>query len=234
MLEMTKTLYNTMQNQYTQPQQAPAPVAPAPVQPSSGPPDPNLIYTDAPEYQRRLGVWQQEQTMQTMQVQAQPMMSGQAEMAKNESKRNAAYTEVWDRYGPEIEAEAAALPLQVKVSPKFWNDAAALVKGRHAEELFKDRMAKAGGGDTGTFASGGMAGGDGTYQSNASPLAKAWQDDEPWIQKFKRLPDFGLRDLQDRCAQLGWSETDYVKHYANKSAMRIHRSDDELSRHGVM
>jgi len=235
LLEMTQTLYQTMQNTNFNATPAPTPVPVAPVQPVpaapvGGPPDPALIYTDAPEYQRQMATYIQTSQQAQNQLQAQPLFQSNAEMAKLESQRNPLYANVWKRYGPMIEAEAAPLPLQMKTSPKFWNDAAALIKGRHSEDIFKDRLA-ASNTDTGTMSVDGSV--SAPSQGFASPVEKAWQDNADWILQFKRLPGMTLSKIRERIQTLGHTEESYVKHYESKLAMKIHRSDEELAQHGV-
>lgn len=170
------------------------------------------------------------QNLQAMQQQAQPLMQSNAELARLEAKRNPLYTEVWSRYGPEIEAELASLPIQMKVNPKIWNDAAALIKGRHAEDIFKHRASQKGT-DTGTFSS---EGGIGTNApSFSSPLESAWAKDDTWILPFKKLPGMSLRKLQEKVSAMGWTEEKYVESYARRKSMHIHNSDAELAWHGV-
>ena len=231
-LDMADQMYAAIQTNSYQPAQ-PQPVqhvpTPAPVQ--EGQIDPNLIYTDPARYQQLMLDAQKTQTQQYLDQQAQPLINSNIELAKAEAKRNPDYKEVWDKFGPEIELEARAVAPQAKMSPSFWNNAAALVKGRHAEDLFKARLS-ATQTDTGTFG----AGGDfqtGNSSSFASPLQQAWSGDEDWIQQYKRLPGMTLSKLQEKVQSMGWTEADYVAANEKKTAMSIHRSDDELSRHGV-
>ncbi|GAG25386.1 unnamed protein product, partial [marine sediment metagenome] len=152
-------------------------------------------------------------------------------LSKAESKRNPQYSEVWNLYGPEIEAQTAHLPLQMKLSVSFWNDAASLVLGRHADTIYKAKYNEANT-DTGTFAGDGTFG-TGVSTSHLSPIQKAWGEDAEWIQKFKRLPGMTSDKMRERATAQNRSEEDYVKHYENKNAMSIHNSDNELARYGV-
>ena len=240
-LEMTQTLYNTvMAGGQTapapQPVAAPVPIpAAAPTQGSQAlnPPDPNLLYTQPDEYNRQLNVWQKTMTEQTLATASAPLVTGQVEMARAESKRNTSYEEVWEKYAPEIEAEVVHLAPIMKTSPKLWNDAAALIKGRHSEELFKNRLATMQGGDTGTLSTDGNFANIGVAPSELSPIQKAWSEDADWTRQFKRLPGMTLAKLQAQVRVQGNTEEEYVKHYENRIAMRIHNADEELSHYGV-
>lgn len=232
MLTMTQTLYNTVvSNPVPAPAATPTPVSTAPA--SSGPPDANLMYTNADEYNRQLGEWTRNTAQSTMQAASAPFVQGQMELAKAESKRNLLYTEVWSRYGPEIEAEVAQFPVHGKISVSFWNDAAAMIKGRRAEDLFKARLAADAPADAGTFGSGGSPGAGLQASSFASPLAKAWSEDAPWVLQFKRLPGMSVEKLRNRVRDMGWTEESYAEHFEKKTAMRIYGSAEELAAHGV-
>lgn len=233
LLELTEQMYNAIQTNSIpqQTQQAQVPAQSHVVQETgSGMPDPNLIYTDPARYQQLLMDAQKNQTQQYLDQQAMPLINSNIELAKAEAKRNPLYKEVWEKFGPEIELEARAVAPQIKMSPKFWNDAAALIKGRHAEDLWKARQSTT---DTGTFSADGQIS-TGRAPSSLSPLGAAWSNDEPWISQYKRLPGMTLDKLRQKVATMGWSEEDYVAANEKKTAMRIHRADDELARHGVL
>lgn len=236
LLDLTKNLHTTVQNMsYAAP--APQPVTPTPVQTTvqttvNSQPDPNLMYTDPVAYQSQLANWVQTTQNKAMELQAQPILQSQASMAKDQSRRNPKFTEVWSRYGPEIEAALATVPPQMKIQPSVWDQAAAMVQGQHFEELAKHQYAPTNT-DTGMLSGDGVTG-TGEVSSSMSPLSKAWSEDSDWIARFKRLPGMTLSKLKDQVSSMGWSEEDYVKTYENKTAMRIHNSDAELARHGVV
>jgi len=236
-LEMTKTLYDAVVSgegvKTPQPQSTPQPQAQT-MQPNvGGPPDTNLLYTNPEEYNRQLSAWNQNQIQTAFQTQATPYLQGMVELARNESKRDSRFKDVWGRYAPEIEATAATVNPQMKTNVTFWNDVASLIKGRHAEDIFKTRLAENAPLDTGTMGGGGgVASGTGTSNSAFSPIERAWRDDADWIQQFKRLPGMTLGKLRAQVSSMGNNEEDYVKHYESKVAMRIHRSDEEITRYG--
>ena len=236
LVQMTESLYTTVQNmQYTQQPTPPTPAPAAPVahQPTVGTsmPDPSLAYTDPTQYNTQLSAWQKLETQRMLEQQAQPLMQSNAELAKAESKRNPKYADIWAKYGPEIEAQLATVPMQMRIQPSIWDDAAALVAGRHMEDIYKSRNA-ASGMDTGIMSADGVPG-TGTVSSTQSPLEIARAEGADWIQQFKRLPGMSISKLRQRVTQLGYTEDEYVAHYEKKAAMRIHNADAELAQHGV-
>lgn len=238
LVTMTQTVYDkVLQGNAYAPPVASQPAYNAPVAPSytpaqNGPPDTALLYTQPDEYNRQLSAWQQRSTEAAFQAASAPFLAGQVELARAEARRSPKNAEVWRRYEPEIVAELANLPTQLKANPKIWNDAADLVAGRHSEDLFRDRIAATRPADTGISSVDGMSRG-GLNPSTMTPVQKAWREDAPWIQQFKRLPGMTLPKLQAQVAKMGSSEADYVKHYETKNAMRIHNSDGELAQFGV-
>lgn len=233
LLEMTKTLHNTYMHGVPQDEPAPAP-APT-MQPNTPtPPDPNLMFSNPAEYNRQLAEFNQFQINQTFQAQSAPFLQGQIELAKAESRRDPRFAEVWQRYEPEIEAEVARVNPQMKASVKFWNQAAALVKGMHFDELHNSRLSEMRPSDTGTLSTDGNLANTGAYSSALSPIEKAWQEDAEWIKPFKRLPGMSSARLRAQVSKMGSSEEDYVTHYERKNAFRIHNSDEELARAGVL
>lgn len=245
-LRMTQTLHDTYLQGGTPPQDAQPNtiqremnqnMQSAPQQNQSqapSPPDPNLMFTNAAEYNRQLSEWNQYQINQSFQAQSAPFMQGQIELAKAESRRDSRFKEVWERYEPEIEAEVSRVNPQMKTSVKFWNQAAALIKGMHFDELHASRMNETRPTDTGTLSTDGSFSQNGNTSSSLSPIEKAWREDADWIKSFKRLPGMSAAKLRSQVAQMGSTEEDYVSHYESKNAFRIHNSDEELARAGVL
>lgn len=240
-LEMTRTLHDTYLQGGTPQQQPPTPSQELPMQHQNGaagnapvPPDPNLMFTNPSEYNRQLAEWQQHQINQSFQAQSAPFLNGQIELAKAESRRDPRFAEVWQRYEPEIEAEVARVAPQLKTSVKFWNQAAALIKGMHFDELHSAKLQQLRPSDSGTLSTDSGFSGTGSTSSNLSPIEKAWREDADWVKPFKRLPGMSAAKLRAQVARMDSTEEDYVAHYENKTAFRIHNSEEELARAGVI
>lgn len=213
-LDMAQTLYKAVLN--NQPaQETPKPEMPQsqPMQQPNGqsvaPPEPDLAYTNPAEYNARLQAWMQSQMQTQFQTQAAPFAQGLSEIAKAESMRDARYADVWRRYGPEIEAEVASLPAQMKTQPRFWNDAASLIAGRHMEELFKERAASQRPADSGTLETGGSVAAPG-QQNATDKLAELFRDDHPAVERFKRLK-WGAEQVRVKARTMGYTPDQYAE-----------------------
>ena len=163
-IDMTSNLMQTMQTfepvfpspvnpppQYGNFAPAPPPVAPAPL----SPPDPDLALTNAPEYQRQLEGYmnQREERLvdrlgEQLKGYMQPVTQTMGTMARAQISNDNKYSEVFDRYGHEIDQEFIKNNIpQTARTPDSYRMVAEMVQGRHWRELARDeasRLAAAG------------------------------------------------------------------------------------------
>jgi hypothetical protein len=150
-------------------------------------PDPELAYQNPTEYARqydRYSDWRMQQ--QLAQVGA-PVYQQLADMAREQS-RTGAHADVWRRWEPEVEIKLAGIP-HASRNRALYDQAAALVKADHVEELARERMeALAGAGAPATEragTAGGAAAGTGA-NSAGDPLADAFASGLPFFERAKQ------------------------------------------------
>lgn len=156
---------------------------PSQTQPSS-PPDPDLYYEDPNEYNRQLSAWQQQQTQQYVQQASQPLLQQNAEIAKEQSRNDPKFKEVWQKYEPEIVSHMQSVPLQNRTK-RAWDMAAKITKADHMDELVAEQA-----------------------ERKASQMASG----APATQRPGGAPDGGQRTYRDAIDELWDSDHEYIKH----------------------
>lgn len=222
---MTDQLVNAVNSgmAWQQPAQAPAP-APQPAQygPSPnggwqqmsgygapfGPPDPDLAIRDPAAWQQQYDAYitarQQEQLAQV----ALPVMTTVAATARDLSRMDPEAGKVWQKYGPEIDALVAAIPVWQR-SKATYDQAAKIVRANHVNDLVQeelDRARASGGFGTEPAGSGSAA----PSAPSERPLDKLFADNHPHVQ---RLKDAGLTTperVREFLPRMGRSEEDFV------------------------
>ena len=113
----------------------------APEPPQTNPLDPDKLVTDPEAYQRDLLDNLSKVVGYTVQQQTVPAVAAMIDNARHLSKSDPKNQEIWERYGQEIEALAAspAIDPSLKASKSFWDQAVAVVKAQHADELIEEK-----------------------------------------------------------------------------------------------
>lgn len=150
---------------------------------SAAAPDPELAYSNPTEYARQYDAYNAARMQQAMSAYAAPVLGQLSELARQQS-RNGAYADVWRRWEPEIELKLAGIPRESRTLP-LYEQAAALVKADHLEELARERAeqlaANVGGAGTERSPSGSVASG----ALAEDPLEKAFASGHPFFEKAR-------------------------------------------------
>ena len=101
--------------------------------------DPDLWITDAAKAEQQLAARLQRQWAQQANTVAQPLYTGQAQLAKAGSKNDPALRTAWTKYGSEIESLMAKIPVQQSINKETWDQAAKIVLSNHIDEIAADR-----------------------------------------------------------------------------------------------
>lgn len=197
---------HSYQGQYQPPQQA------AFSYPEIRPPDPSLMYANPAEYQRQADAWNDYRVEQRIAQVGGPLINSIAEGAKWQSRNDAEYAEVWQKWGHEIEAMAAQASRagQAVTNKGAWDFIASVVRGNHVNELAESR-AKLLMTSTGFGTERGSANGSPPAE-NTDPLARLFATvDHPWVRRAnhpdsRTTPD----DVRKYCAMRGIRVEDYV------------------------
>jgi hypothetical protein len=127
-------------------------------------------------------------------------------------------SEVWSKYGPEIDMTMTNVPIQNRADVNMWRQAAELVAGKHYKELARgeaERLASTA--DSGMLSSGG-------YSTNASPSSRGpidqlFIDNHPSIQPFKDIGK-SAADIRQHAQAMGHTPEAYAEMLKNKSTLR--------------
>lgn len=176
------------------------------------PPSQDLFYDNPEEWRRQQEAYQQYQINNSIQQASIPLLQSQAEMAKRASKEGENAL-IWQRWGPEIEALCAQMPLQLKANPQTWEEAVSIVRGRHYKELAQAEAERlAAGNGHAPMTERGSSTPDAPRGSDMRPLDKMFADNHPYAKRFK---DAGLSaaDIRARLPKMGYTGPDAEKNY---------------------
>lgn len=204
--------------------QQPPPQTPQQPQNTVTPPsngiDPDLIYSNAAEYTQRMQGYVDTSINQQLQQASAPILAPLATMARDAASRDPSTAEVWKRYGPEIDATMAAVPLQNRADVNMWRQAAELVAGKHYRELARleaERLASTS--DGGILPTGGIGGGGTAGGGSLDPIDKLFAEDHPSIQAFKAIHK-SASDVRAHAAAMGHTPEAYAEMLKSKRTLR--------------
>ena len=169
------------------------------------------IYSDTEGFVKSIQEYTQDTVNRGIAQASTPLLAPMASMARSASMNEAKNKDVWDAYGPEIDATMNVLPIQNRADTTVWNQAVDIVAGRHREELARklaDKML-ANSGDSGMLPTNGSLP-TGGAPSTKSPINALFADDDPSIKKFKD-EGMGAENVIAHAARMGHSEEDYAK-----------------------
>lgn len=145
-------------------------------------PDADMALTDPRGYQEQLANYLNAQTDARVAAYAAPIMQNQAATALSLAKNDPKNAPIWQKYGAEIEAQVANIPLHLRTR-ELYDAAVTQVKGVHFDELATEKMAALAAANPGLARSdSGGAGDSGDGGSDlwdkiaASPLGKTTMD----------------------------------------------------------
>lgn len=160
---------------------------PQPMQPTAAqPPNPDLMLSDPAEYQRQWDAYNAQRVQQTIQQVSGPYLQAQAAMARNASRSDPEYADVWASYGHEIDLEMAKASVEMRANPDMWKLAADLVAGRHRKELARKEAERI----AASMPDAGTLDGSGGIPSAAppasDPLAALWRERPDIAEAYER------------------------------------------------
>lgn len=151
------------------------------------PPDPDLAQTDPERWRREFDAYNRAVVQATISESAnafsRPLVESQAQTARELSRRDPRNSDIWERYGHEIDREAAQLPMSQR-NKRAYDWIADMVAGRHRHDLAQNERATAA---NPTASSTPTA--EPQQPTPASPLDSIWNSDNFYI---RRLKDMGM------------------------------------------
>lgn len=233
-VDMADRMFQYMQqsggNSHPQPQPQYAPQQPRVDAYSNGgysvqEPNPDLMYTDARAYQQQLTAYQQSLVQQQLSAVAAPILSQNAEMARELSRRDPEISDVWSRYAPEIEVELAGIPVYQR-NKSLYDKAAEIVRGRHWRDFAREEAER-------LSASGSVTErvGTGYGPSNFAPhrdsLDEFFDSAHPYVE-FARSQGVTKEMVRKQVEGMGTTVEDWVK--GAKSGQVISATGNRLQR----
>jgi hypothetical protein len=194
-------------NSYASAPAAPAPytqnVPSEPMAPT--PPDPELAYSNPAEWARAQQRWSDYQMQAQFAAASAPVLAQLAETAR-ELSRSGQYRDAWQRWEPEIELKLAGIPMSQR-NKALYDQAAALVRADHFEEIARERATQLVAQGAGTER-GSPIGGE--PRPADDPLVEAFESGHPF---FERAKTNGMTPAAIRkfCEQTGTSVTEYIE-----------------------
>jgi hypothetical protein len=213
-MQMTQGAFDTLSS--VQPPAQPAqPAQPVTPQPASGPPDTELAYSNAAEYNRQLEAYINSQVQAGVQTAGQqfasPVLQQQKQMARQLAAQHADVAEVFRRYGNEIDTQ------MLQVDPQYctvdaYVKVAKMIKGEHLDEFVADRVDAAiqarlqAGGTMSTEATPGP--GESIVQKDA--IDEFWESDDPYVQRCKE-DNVTKTSLRNAVSAMGLAPEAYIE-----------------------
>ena len=209
------------------PAPAPAPtlqpdIAPAPASGISA----DAIYSDTPGFVKSIEAYTNAKVSEGISQAATPLLQPLAGMARSSSMAEAKNKEVWDLYGPEIDAKMSSIPLQSKADPALWNQAVDMVAGEHRDDLAQKAAERliAASGDAGMITSGGITAASGNGIT-ASPIKVLFDENHPSIAGFKK-EGLDVAAVIKHAANMGHAEEVYAEMLKSKVSRRYSTKGD--------
>jgi hypothetical protein len=175
----------------------------------AAPPDPSIAYSQPELYQQQLLAYQNNMLNERLQQAAQPLLRQTAQLARSSSMQDPKFSEVWRRWGHEIDAQMANTPADMRTVENY-NLVAQFVKSNHIDELAEERAQK-------MLNSGGLGlerganAGGAPVAPSVSPLDELFgKADHPWVQKAKDS-GMGIRDIREQLPKMGYTEQQFVE-----------------------
>jgi len=125
------------------PQTPPQPPQATQSRAQNGEPDPELLITNPEEYHRQSQAYNRASVDAQVAAYAAPFTQSTSELARDASARDTRWTDVWRRFGPEIDALVATNTVQnpvARTQKSLWDQAAEIVQGRHYRELAAEEV----------------------------------------------------------------------------------------------
>ena len=196
-----------LQNQQQAQPVAPQQQAPVPI----GTPDPDLQYSDPAAYQQQQDAHQTaliQQQVQTMgQAALGPLYQNQAMVNRRMVEQDSEYSEVFSKFGHEIDAQVASVPFDQRTIDAYqW--VANQVRGVHWKEFAYDAR-QTRGNDSPTVSVGDqpIPGAEPTYRD---PLDEFWASDHAYVRAAK-VEGLTKSDIRDQVGAMGLDVPSYIK-----------------------
>lgn len=222
---MTSELYTTVQGLSSQPQNdstSPSNETPSPTSMNTNgapaPPNSDLLFTNPEEYHRQNQAYTQHMIDSSIQRVAGAYTTPLSSMAKTQAQTYR--PDVWEDFGPEVEAIMAKVPEQSRARVELWHQAVDMVAGKHVDQIARKMAEKlAANGDTGSISTGGTTEVP-TPGSNLSPLRRLFATNDPAIQPLKEA-GLTAEDAIAHAAQMGVSEEKRAEQLKERTARRV-------------
>jgi len=193
------------------PAATPAAVATNPAAPI--PPDPQLMVTDSQAYHNQMLDYNRKMTAAAVAAATQsfgtPILTSQAQTARFASQQDTEYGDIWERWGHEIDAKMAKVPLEQRTKANY-DTIASMVRGKHYKELVFDAATP---GETvigNPTVTANTAGAPVQSHVEASPLDKLFEAGGATVDRYLRA---GLtkNKIREKLAQWQMSEKEWVE-----------------------
>lgn len=177
-------------------------------------PDPDMALTDSKGYQDKLTSYFNSMQDQRLAQYAAPVFGQLATQSRELSKKDPENTDVWTKYGAEIDAVVNAVPPQARTK-ELYDQAAVMVRGKHVKEIATEMAEKMAANTSGIARA--SSDGDASIEdagSNdvwekiaATPLGKHTMDTLGKKGILTAIRKGVYKDLDDYAAQVGRSKS---------------------------
>lgn len=165
------------------------------------------------QFGANLGARIQTQMGQQVGAAIAPLYQGLAQTARSQAQ--AAEPDLWAKYGAEIEAITANVPVAAQTNPELWKQAARIVKANHLDEIVQERAATiATAGGFGVESGGGGGGAPGTSPGSNKALDKMKES----AYGTAMIARYGERKWMDMVRKMADNDGISVESYAEKVA----------------
>lgn len=167
----------------TQPQQPQQPTYSPSATPT--PPNPDLLVTDPAEYQRQFMAFSDARVAQQLYQGASPLFKQTATLARMAASRDPEMSDIWSRYGHEIDMEIAGVP-EYNRTVDLYAKAAEIVRGRHWRDFVSTEAQRLAAQPGGTLERGSSTPAPGTPTTPSDPIDALFAEaDHPAVVKFR-------------------------------------------------
>jgi hypothetical protein len=201
-----------------QPQSQSQPAQPAtqPTGPQYPTADPGL---DPDLFRQQLDTYVKQTATGIVEQQAGPVLTGSSKNARWASSLDPEWSDIYRKYGPEIDSMMASVPMQLRVDKEVWDNAARIVRGNHVEEIATARAEQMVSGGSFPTERTGSAPAPRTTPAYGDELDEFFATDHPYVQYAK---DNGVTaaDMREYARKAGRTPADQVQMCKNSATIR--------------
>lgn len=179
------------------------------------PPDPDLLHTNTAEWQRQNNEYMAYMQNAQLAAVAMPFIYNQASLAKNQAKSDPRWSNIWQKYGAEVEREIATVPVE-RHTKELFDKACEIVKGRHVDDIALEMATRMHNASSGIERSGSAGG---PPPAATDPIEELFRDDNIPYVRMQKSAGITAAQVKEYCAKRKITPAKFVEQVKGNSVI---------------